>query len=34
MCGITGFAQARHNAEEARRIVKAMADLITYQHAI
>ena len=31
MCGITGFAQARHNAEEARRIVKAMADLITYR---
>ena len=31
MCGITGFAQAHHEAEEARRIVKAMADLITYR---
>ena len=31
MCGITGFAQARHDAEEARRIVKAMADRIVYR---
>ena len=31
MCGITGFAQARHDTEEARRIVKAMADRIVYR---
>ena len=31
MCGITGFARAHHDAEEARRIVKAMADRIVYR---
>ena len=31
MCGITGFAQAHHDAEEAKRIVKAMADRIVYR---
>ena len=31
MCGITGFAQAHHDAEEARRIIKAMADRIIYR---
>ena len=31
MCGITGFAQKKHDAEEARRIVKGMADLIAYR---
>ena len=31
MCGITGFAERNHKAETARRIVKGMADLITYR---
>ena len=31
MCGITGFAQRKHDAETARATVKAMADLITYR---
>ena len=31
MCGITGFVRAHHDAEEARRIVKAMADRIVYR---
>lgn len=31
MCGITGFAERKHNAETARATVKAMADLITYR---
>ena len=31
MCGITGFARAHHDAEEAKRIVKAMADRIVYR---
>ena len=31
MCGITGFARAHHDAEEARRIVKAMADRIVHR---
>ena len=31
MCGITGFAQRKQDAEEARRIVKKMADLIVYR---
>ena len=31
MCGITGFARVHHDAEEARRIVKAMADRIVYR---
>ena len=31
MCGITGFAERNHKAETAHRIVKGMADLITYR---
>nr|WP_317400186.1 asparagine synthase (glutamine-hydrolyzing) [uncultured Gemmiger sp.] len=31
MCGITGFAERKHDAETARATVKAMADLITYR---
>ena len=31
MCGITGFAERNHKAETARRIVRGMADLITYR---
>ncbi len=31
MCGITGFAERNHKEETARRIVKGMADLITYR---
>ena len=31
MCGITGFARAHQDAEEAQRIIKAMADLIAYR---
>ena len=31
MCGITGFAERSHQADEARAIVKKMADLIAYR---
>ena len=31
MCGITGFAERKHDIETARATVKAMADLITYR---
>lgn len=31
MCGITGFAERKHDKETARAIVKGMADLITYR---
>ena len=31
MCGITGFAERKHDIETARTTVKAMADLITYR---
>ncbi len=31
MCGFVGFASAKHNAEEAKKTVKAMADLIAHR---
>ena len=31
MCGITGFAERKHDEEEAKIIVKGMADLIAYR---
>ena len=31
MCGITGFVSAKHEFEEAKRTVKAMADLIAHR---
>ena len=31
MCGFVGFASAKHNAEDAKKTVKAMADLIAHR---
>ena len=31
MCGFVGFASAKHNAEEEKKTVKAMADLIAHR---
>ena len=31
MCGITGFAERSHDAEEAQIVIKGMADLIAYR---
>ncbi|EJW94928.1 asparagine synthase (glutamine-hydrolyzing), partial [gut metagenome] len=31
MCGFVGFADAKHNREEAKKTIKAMADLIAHR---
>ena len=31
MCGFVGFASAKHNAEEAKKTIKQMADLIAHR---
>ena len=31
MCGFVGFASAKHNAEEAKKAIKQMADLIAHR---
>ena len=31
MCGFVGFASAKHSAEEAKKVVKQMADLIAHR---